>query len=75
MPWIRLRDYPSFYHEILNHSRDSDGIDTEWLKNHDIFRDFMMTNYNLEVQSGPVGPDRRFYLDDRNYLLFLLRWS
>jgi hypothetical protein len=75
MPWIRLRDHPDFYHDILYHHRNGDHINTEWMQNHAEFRDIMLEHYGIEVDSGPVGPDRRFYLDDRNHILFLLRWA
>jgi len=75
MPWIRLRDHRDFYNEIMR---------CHWHGGHDVtkfwqdpaqFRDIMLEHYGIDVTSGPVGPDRRFYLDDRNYLLFLLKWS
>jgi len=71
MPWIQLRDYLDFYNEMLYRHHDNTG----WLDDSEIFRDIMLEDYGIEVGAGPVGPNRRFYLDDRNYLLFLLKWS
>jgi len=73
MPWIRLRDHRDFYNEILHRHQHRDHAPIFW--HHDEFRDIMLEYYGIEVTSGPVGEDLRFYLDDRNYLLFLLRWS
>ena len=73
MPWIRLRDHRDFYNEILRRHQHRDHAPIFW--HHDEFRDIMLEDYGIEVTSGPVGEDRRFYLDDRNYLLFLLKWS
>lgn len=75
MPWIRLRDHRDFYNEILHHYPHGDHVDTKFWQDPARFRDIMLEDYGIEVTSGPVGPDRRFYLDDRNYLLFLLKWS
>lgn len=74
MPWIRLRDHQDFYNEILCRHRHRDHGDTKFWHDPDEFHDIMLEDYSIEVQSGPVGPDRRFYLDDRNYIMFLLRW-
>jgi len=70
MPWIRPRDHVDFYREVM-----SEQAMAALGPNSAIFRDVMMEHYGIEVDSGPVGPDRRFYLDDRNHILFLLRWS
>ena len=75
MPWIQLRDHSEFYNEMLFRHWQGDHDNTGWLDDSQIFRDIMLEDYGIEVQSGPVGPNRRFYLDDRNYLLFLLKWS
>jgi hypothetical protein len=75
MPWIRPRDHLDFYHDILYHHWKGDHINTEWMQDHAEFQNIMLEHYGIEVDSGPVGPDRRFYLDDRNHILFLLRWA
>jgi len=70
MPWIRPRDYVDFYREVM-----SEQAMAALGPNSEIFQDVMLQHHGIEVSAGPVGPDRRFYLDDRNHILFLLRWS
>jgi hypothetical protein len=70
MPWIQPRDHADFYREVM-----SDRSMAALGDNSEIFRDLMMQQYGIKVTAGPVGDRRRFYLDDRNYILFLLRWS
>ena len=75
MPWMRLRDHPDLYHDILFRHWHGDHINTEWMQDTAAFQNIMLEDYGIEVSAGPVGPDRRFYLDDRNHILFLLRWA
>ena len=73
MPWIHIREHTAFYREILY--RNQTDNDIGWVRDSQVFRDFMLQDYGIEVTSETVKQNGRFYLDDRNHTMFLLRWT